>query len=238
MRFQATRSRYVASVLTLASAVTALGSFGACSQTPTDQPVRTLERSTRMQALCVQIPATVSADASPSVAVVTGLPETDCPPSVPGLTDAERIAAAAGADKHLLGLVTQTTRGEIAVIDLTAGRLVDTDRATPGFTMLPVGKLPVDLAVLPRESGDAVIVAVAEPNRPALYWLPAASLLGDAIASGKPVSIASWPVCTLPDRPTSIVTIEHAGAAPDLVVTLAGSRTSPVRRRPVNSARL
>lgn len=55
----------------------------------------------------------------------------------------------ASTDLHLLALVTQSQRGELAVVDLTAETLIDVDPQVPGFTFHPVGELPTGVAVSP-----------------------------------------------------------------------------------------
>lgn len=199
--------------------VVTLGGYVACSQTPTESPVRTLERSEHMDAVCMRIP--LGTDQTPP----TGLPETECAPPPTGLTDSERRALGDQNPKHLFGLVTQSTRGELAVVDLTSGKVVDTDKTIPGFTMVPVGKMPVGVAVLPDAS--AVIVAAAEANRPALYRIPTSSLLGDSVLGGVRPEIGAWPLCTLPGRPSSVVAIPRPGGGTELVVTLLGERAQP-----------
>ncbi|MGB0679720.1 MAG: hypothetical protein ACPGUV_08680, partial [Polyangiales bacterium] len=47
----------------------------------------------------------------------------------------------------LTALVTQSTRGEIGVVDLTQVQLIDTDRRVPGFTFTIVDEVPSDILV-------------------------------------------------------------------------------------------
>jgi hypothetical protein len=55
----------------------------------------------------------------------------------------------ASADLHLLALVTQSQRGELAVVDLAAEAIIDVNPQVPGFTFHPVGELPTGVAVAP-----------------------------------------------------------------------------------------
>ncbi|NVL67872.1 hypothetical protein, partial [Escherichia coli] len=71
-----------------------------------------------------------------------GRPQDECAP-VPANVDGSAF------QKQLFALVTQTTRGELAVVNLSAGVLVDQSRATPGINFLPVGALPTDVATTP-----------------------------------------------------------------------------------------
>jgi hypothetical protein len=71
----------------------------------------------------------------------------------------------------LHALVTQSTRGEVAAVDLVANRVLDSDRQVPGFTFLDSGGLPTAIVVPPfQPKGDGttgpsfVYVASAEEN--------------------------------------------------------------------------
>src|SRR5690606_17276941 len=105
--------------------------------------------------------------------------------------------------------VTQTTRGEVAVIDLTSvdGNVLDQDSATPGPTFLPAGAQPVDVVTTP--GGTAAFVTTAEPTRPAIYATPTSRIRRcdvDPARGGEPPStLSSWPSCTLPATPGEAV---------------------------------
>ena len=110
---------------------------------------------------------------------------------------------------HLFALVTQTTRGEIAVVDLTGGYVVDIDLSTPGINLLTVGTLPSDIASAP--DGKMSYVGSANPNAPAIYALPSTVILGDSLIQATssqtvvPIpGLTSWPVCALPQAPGAI----------------------------------
>ncbi|MEO6577191.1 MAG: hypothetical protein ABIP89_25305, partial [Polyangiaceae bacterium] len=117
---------------------------------------------------------------------------------------------------HLFALVTQTTRGEVAVVDLTRGAVIDDDRATPGINFLPVGALPTDVAVTP--DGAMTFVATAETNKPAIYAIANRDILGDSQGlpsdQTRPVpKLTSWPVCALPQTPGPIAVIPSLPSA-------------------------
>src|SRR6476469_1036844 len=98
----------------------------ACSQTPTSVPLRTFERAQRMDVVCLRL---FGDDGNPIVP--EGLPQDNCSPvpsDIPG----------GGLQNQLFALVTQTTRGEVAVVDLSAGFIVDQNRGVPGINFLPV----------------------------------------------------------------------------------------------------
>lgn len=66
-----------------------------------------------------------------------------------GVPLAQCEALDASADLHLVALVTQSQRGELAVVDLADETLIDVDLQVPGFTFHPVGELPTGVAVSP-----------------------------------------------------------------------------------------
>ncbi|MBX3189407.1 MAG: hypothetical protein KF819_20455 [Labilithrix sp.] len=173
----------------------------ACSQTPTSVPVRTFERAQRMDVACLQIydPNTYEPHAP------VGVSPESCRPT-PSFTNGDFV-------EQLYGFVTQSARGEVAVVNLSAGVLVDINRATPGINFLPVGALPTDIAATP--DGRMVFVASAEPNKAAIYGIPTRRVLGDQRATPddpEPVSLASWPVCVLPQNPGALAIVPRRGA--------------------------
>ena len=212
----------------------------ACSQTPTSVPVRTFERAQRMDVACLRLYDSPGPDDPPNLfrpREPIGRPQNECQPT-PTTLDGQAF------DKQLFAFVTQSTRGELAVVDLSAGLLVDQSRATPGINFIPVGALPTDVAATP--DGKMVFVASAETNKPAIYGIPTRRILGDTAGFPRdpsPLSIGSWPVCALPQNPGAISVVPRkatiaggdagadAGAAGgeiaqqyDLVVVLPGDR--------------
>jgi hypothetical protein len=196
----------VASILIVALAALLF----ACSQTPTSVPVRTFERAQRMDVLCVQLYDPVTQRPVEPL----GRPQDECAP-VPANVDGNAF------QKQLFALVTQTTRGELAVVNLSAGFLVDQSRATPGINFLPVGALPTDVATTP--DGKMAFVASAEANKAAIYGIPTRRILGDTDNrfphDPNPATLATWPVCALPQNPAALAIVPRTGAplpaAPD-----------------------
>ncbi|HEX4517208.1 MAG TPA: hypothetical protein VH054_26870, partial [Polyangiaceae bacterium] len=181
-------------------------SQASCGQTPTNVPVRTFEGAGRMDVLCVQV---LSTDPTTS-----GTPI----PAVPVALD-KCGAVATGTDTtqlffHLIAVVTQTIRGELAVVDLTAGQVVDTSRSLPGINFLPVGQNPTDVVVTP--DANRVFVTAAETNKPAIYEIPSSRLFGDSEILAEPTQAAeqtalpSWPSCGLPQAPGRMVVVPTA----------------------------
>ena len=77
--------------------------------------------------------------------------------SVPVPTTAPPECQRVGNDEvgspALHAVVTQSTRGEVASVDLSKGRVLDSDRQVPGYTFLDTGGLPAGVVVpfrLPR----------------------------------------------------------------------------------------
>jgi len=102
-------------------------------------------------------------------------------------------------------LVLQTNRGEIAVVDLDARSLHDSDERAPFTTFPHVGDFPSDLAVSP----DHESVYVAHIGEPTLAILSTAAMLGPSLP--EPAAVA------LP-APALSIALDPAGAA--AVVTL------------------
>jgi len=181
-----------------------------CGQTPTNVPVRTFEGAGRMDVLCMQVLST-DPQTSGTPIPATPVPLDNCGPVAAGTTDTSTLFF------HLIAVVTQTFRGELAVVDLTAGHVVDTSRSLPGINFLPVGQNPTDVVVTPDAS--RVFVSAAETNKPAIYEIPSARLLGDSEILAEPTqaaeqtSLPSWPSCGLPQAPGRMVVVPM-GSAP------------------------
>jgi hypothetical protein len=201
----------------LVSALTIIGAaiLFACSQTPTSVPIRTFERAQKVDVLCLRVFGPTSPDP---------LPPEACAPVPPDVTTGGSL------DNQLFALVTQTSRGEVAVVDLSAGSLVDQSHAVPGVNFLSVGALPTDIASTP--DGRMAFVAAAEPNKFAVYGLPGHRILGDAAGRRDPqgsTTLASWPVCSLPQRPGSMTVVPRRAAltTPDAGDADAGAPITP-----------
>jgi hypothetical protein len=158
-----------------------------CNSTPTAQPIRSLERSGRVSFLCRD---NVSGE---------GRPLDACPDRGDD-----------GEERHLLALVTQTQRGEVAFVDFTDSKVLDMDPSSPGPTFVPVGADPVDIVTTP--GGSATFVAVAQAGREGLFGLPT-SCLGAADAAQARRDLTSWPACSLPAAPGRLSIIADPPAA-------------------------
>ena len=160
-----------------------------CTQKPVSQPIRSLERSGKIALVCLDPDLSVGRD-SPNY------PLEQC-----GTTYASRPDGS-GLGTHVIALVNQTSRGEVAVLDITYGNVVDVDTSSPGYNFLPVGQQPVDIVASPE--GTAAFVASAEANRPGIYAIPARHMM-----VGGP-TIRAWPACSLPSRPGAMALVVGA----------------------------
>lgn len=183
----------------VAGAVALATSVASCSATPTPVPVRTFERAGRMDVVCVKISeGGVAVDPQP-------VAQANCAPVADG-TDTTLLPY------HLFAVVTQTLRGEVAVVDLTAGRVVDVSAPQPGINFIPVGMNPTDIVA--TADGKRVFVASAEVNKPAIYAIPGERVIGDATGERAPsTTLTEWPVCALPQAPGRMAIIPAAPAS-------------------------
>ncbi len=201
-----------------------------CATQTTSVSTRALERSGRASFVCM-------ADRNLGAAAIR--PITDCNgATVLHISDYTRTDVDGGAVKpepHLYALVTQTTRGEVAVIDTTAANnsVLDQDPGVPGANFLPIGAQPVDIVSTP--GGTATFVGVAEIGREGLFALPStrirpASANGSGGAGGTSGSgptvlpeISAWPSCRLPAAPGQMLLI------PDPEVKAGGNDKAATR---------
>ena len=138
----------------------------ACTETPVSLPLRSLERSGEVSFACV------STDGEG--AHINVCPDFD-------------------GERRMLALVTQTLRGEVAVVDLSAGSVVDYDPSTPGFNFIPVGENPGDIVTTP--GGVASFVGIGGAGRAGIIALPSSCLRRPA------QDLTAWPACSLPKAP-------------------------------------
>ncbi|AUX42179.1 hypothetical protein SOCE26_036060 [Sorangium cellulosum] len=190
----------------LRAALLSLGAAQAlagCSEDPTPIDVESLAQSGRSAFVCIALDRPDPAKPP----VMRPLPITDCSYRTAESPDEFEIDPEGGRAElpHLYALVTQTSRGEVAVIDLTAreSSVLDRDQSTPGASFLPVGAQPVDIVATP--GGTATFVAVAEHGREGIFALPSSMVLR---RDGCPVpSFSSWPACSLPSAPGEVLLV-------------------------------
>ena len=177
--------------------VSALALSAGCAQEPQNLSVRVLEQSGHVAFVCL-----VQHGAEPH----PGRPLSNCS-AQRTLTPIDfGINKEGVATKpHIYALLTQTTRGEVAVIDVTSQNesVIDLDPNVPGANFLPVGAQPVDIVATP--GGTAAFVAVAEVGREGIFALPSTKLR--PCEGCTPPGLASFPACSLPSAPASIVMV-------------------------------
>jgi hypothetical protein len=226
--------------------------MASCGATPTNQPLRSFESAKDIDVLCMKVFTTPQDDGGAGFAVTPPIPvaQENCAP-VP----INEIGAV--LPYHLFALVTQTARGEVAVVDLTGGYIIDEDPATPGVNFLPVGANPSGIAAAP--DGLMTFVASADSTKPAIYGLPSIRILGAGVnydggiatvygglAAAQIPALPSWPACSLPALPGPVVAVpvgrpeaadDAAGATPGvpalkyvLAVILPGDGISQLPR--------
>jgi hypothetical protein len=102
--------------------------------------------------------------------------------------------------RHLsvVALVSQTVTDEVAVVDVSAGHVIDVDPSTPGYGFLRVGGRPVSMAATP--GGTATFVATADVGRNGIFALPT-SCLAAPNKGELPRDLTSWPACRLDETP-------------------------------------
>ncbi len=186
----------VGGALLVAAGVVA--AFGAsCGGAPTPVPVRTFLQPQKVDFVCLNVNDAIGNPIPPTPAV-----QNQCPPVPPNVSG--NLFAF-----HEYALVTQTLRGELAVVDLTMGVIVDEDRSLPGVNFIPVGADPTDVAVTP--DGTHTYVTSADPSLPAIYGIDNHLILGDSEALAQRLaplnSFNQIAGCRLPQLPDAVVVI-------------------------------
>ncbi len=215
--------------LTGAVAVLAGGftvAVSSCSQTPTNVPVRTFEQAQRIDFVCMAV-NDITGNPLPADKLQP-LPQGNCSP-VPSLSGLASPYSSATFPDHLYAVVTQTTPGLLAVVDLTNQGVVDEDNATPGINFIPVGQQPTDVAV--PADGSMTFVTSADPAKPAIYGIDNRHLLGTSTGNPTypPLTLTDLPVCALPQPPLAINTQPLPGGGFALVVMLGSSGSAGAR---------
>lgn len=194
-----------------------------CTTTAQPSSPRALERPEHLDVACMKI---FEPDADGILKAVTPVAQ---PLSACG-SPASASASWASSANRLVGFVSQGSRGEVAVLDLSGQSALDLERGVPGVTSAPVGANVRDLAT--GADGRLLFVSSGDPKKPAIYALPTERILGPMdnvtpLEARPPMTLGSWPSCALPEEPGAITVIPHPergeGEAPyDLVVALPG----------------
>ncbi len=149
-----------------------------------------------------------------------GHPYSDCPDR--DASDDEKKAK----QLSVFALVTQTVTDEVAIVDVSTGKVVDVDPSTPGYGFLRVGGRPQSMAATP--GGRATFVATADVGRNGIFALPTTCLgAPDKDKNELQRDLTTWPACRLDETPGEIsVLVEPFAAqapAPSPFATLDGA---------------
>jgi len=149
--------------------ITIAAGDSSCAQTPPQLAIRSFEGAQKAASVCMQVndPQGYPLATPPAPQALD-----ECL-SVPSGVNGALFA------NHLYVLVTQTVRGEVAVVDLSAGDVVDEDRSTPGTNFIPVGTNPTDVVVAPDSKFSYVSSASAQA--PGIYALDNSKILGTSV---------------------------------------------------------
>jgi hypothetical protein len=177
-----------------------------CATETITRPVRSLEQSGRVAFVCLAAPGTLPGPGLPITSCGRGTTTT---PYEFGVDKAGNTTV-----PHTYALITQTTRGEVAIVDMTANEdwVIDQDPNVPGANFLPVGAQPTD--VVATAGGTAAFVSVAEVGREGIFALPSTKMRNALISPTDPAckdeendkdcappTLSSFPACSLPSAP-------------------------------------
>lgn len=137
----------------------------ACSENPTVVPTRNLNRPSDLALACLGL----------LPGGFTGVPMAGCHPG--DAADPPQDQA-----HRTYGFLTNTARGELAVIEMDRGRLVDLDPGAPGFNLAPVGPLPESIAA----SSDGCRLLTANRGACDLTLVDPARLVGPTLSGVDP----------------------------------------------------
>lgn len=155
------------SVAALALALAAAGA--GCTNTPTVVPSRDFNRPTDMVFACVGAFAT--GDAAAGTFAYSGRPMDHCHPF--GMPD-----PAVDDEHHTYVFVPNTDSGELTIVDADTWKLVDLDPSVSGYSRVPLGVFPEQIAV----SDDGCRVVTANRGSCDLSLVDPAALMAPVVA--------------------------------------------------------
>ncbi len=142
--------------------------IAACSSPPQVVPTRNFDRPSDMTFLCLEVHGRDTKEPKAS-----GRPMASCQPTEAPRTFDPKLPRNFGT----FAVVTNSARGELGVIDLERGRLIDLDPDNFGYNFLPVGQLPEAIAA----SSDGCLVVSANRGSCDLTLVDPARLLASTI---------------------------------------------------------
>lgn len=192
------------------SCATALLGLAACNnERPPAQPAR-FNQPNRADFACFD------------AATTQVLPRSECA----GASTANKLA--------LNAIVTQAGRGEVAVVDLRARRVLDSRRDIPGYTFVPVGESPRAIVIPPEHPQHTYVADYGSRDVRVLRTRALVATVTDS-PDAQTVSLRAEDVDGLlaptdmvlaPDESALFVTIPDAGLAGGLVLRLPILRCS------------
>lgn len=181
------------------AAVAALSALG-CTDSADPPDIRSLERSGELVFVCgVSDVSEGDGTANDGVGPPTGVPLSECQTQVLRFTEDGKTKT-----RRLYALVTQTVRGEVAVLDRAVDDVVNTDPQVPGESFLPIGGQPQGIAATP--GSRATFVAVAEPGKEGIFAIPTTDILAPEVGQ-PPRDITNWPACSLEFPPGEVTVV-------------------------------
>ncbi|MDI1449677.1 hypothetical protein [Polyangium sp. 6x1] len=199
----------------------ALVAGGGCQTQTVPTAVRALERSGRVSFLCL---------GAPGVGTTPALPYEKCGGTRFATPNEYGVSGEVTTQPHLYALVTQTTRGEVAVVDMNTkvDSVLDSNPRVPGANFLPVGAQPVD--IVSTAGSTAAFVGVAEAGREGIFALAAKDIR--VCATCAPKTLSSWPACALPGAPGEMLVINDPANDADEVRARCDDTTYSKPREP------
>lgn len=159
-----------------------------CQQSVTPAPLRSLAGSERVSLVCRDFNSGEGRDLRA------------CPDPAESPSDHE--------DRRPLALITQTIRGEVAVVDLQDEKVLDANPWLPGKEFLTIGANPT--AIVSTPGGTATFVTVGEPGMEAIYALPT-TCIGTPVEGERTRDALLWAACRLPPgRPGELAIVTDA----------------------------
>jgi DNA-binding beta-propeller fold protein YncE len=185
-----------------------LGALGwaavvACNQTTIPTPIRSFDRPSDAALVCMQFNPNAFDPVSSPHGVFDVRPLADCEPvraESLGITPSYALPvnyiAPIGPNPPFrpfpLALVTQSARGELALVDTAQAKLVDTDPFKPGFGFVPVGKLPEHV----RATSDGCFAVTANTDSCNLSMVNVLAVVRQSLKSYFPTDMGSTATAT------------------------------------------
>ena len=152
--------------------------LASCRRNATNVALASLDRTDKIQLLC----ADLELDSANLYILNDLLPLEACDPDATTATDAQ---------VQLLGAVTQTQNGTVAIASFTRSTIFDTNRTVPGVTAFRVGEEPTGLQISPFEPTYAYVSSFSAKS---VQAIPTEALLvGDSVLATQQLRFDAGP---------------------------------------------